>query len=161
MTLMEKRMDDAQTLWTHWQPLLVLDFAVVPSQPGAYVIATDRSIPRAIGVDPDGILHVGESSDLRYRLRSFLRCASHRGEEGHMAGWRYAYFKHDRYFPLSSLRAKWCVAQSKQDGYRVEGALLLSYLQRHCELPPLNYKFNWKLFEESNWGILDQSPREQ
>ncbi|MBM4037389.1 MAG: hypothetical protein FJ290_02645 [Planctomycetes bacterium] len=130
--------------WTDWHKLKDIDFSAVPPQPGAYVIATNRSIRRAIGVDPDGVLHVGESSDLRYRLRAFLRCASGGGDyEGHMAGWRYAHFRLDRHFPLSSLRVKWRVTKSKPEAYHAEGHFLLSYLRKHCELPPLNYKFNW------------------
>ena len=65
-----------------------------------------------------------------------------------MAGWRYAYFGHAQHFPLSSLRVKWSAAQSKRGAYRAEGKLLLlSYLKRYCELPPLNYKSNWSTLD--------------
>ena len=42
--------------WTDWTPLAPLDFSVVPTNAGAYAVATDRAIHRAIGIDPQGIL---------------------------------------------------------------------------------------------------------
>jgi hypothetical protein len=135
-----------------------LDLKTVGTGPGAYVIAADRPINRAIGVDDEGFLDVGESGSLRKRLRDFKRCSRSRGEEGHMAGWRYAFFRFERQFPLLSLRVRWFNSETKAAAYSAEGRILLSYLQRHCELPPLNYKFNWDVFEELGWHIFDDAP---
>jgi hypothetical protein len=44
------------TGWTDWVPLIDLDLSSVSEGPGAYVIATDRSIHRAVGTDHDGFL---------------------------------------------------------------------------------------------------------
>jgi hypothetical protein len=73
-----------------------------------------------------------------------------------MAGWRFAFFRFERQFPHTGLRVRWRAAATKQEAYAAEGQVLLGYLRRHCELPPLNYKFNWQTFETHGWDILDQ-----
>jgi len=108
------------------------------------VISAGRELSRAVGVDSDGILDIGESASLRQRLKDFVRCASKRGQEGHMAGWRYAYFHLEQHFPLSCLLVRWIETKTKEEAQRMEGRVLLKYLQRHAELPPLNYSFSWK-----------------
>jgi hypothetical protein len=143
------------TGWSDWQSLVGIDFHSIPQGPGAYVIATGQPLSRAIGTDPDGFLDIGESVGLSQRLYDFVRCATKRGDEGHMAGWRYAFFHFDRHYPFESLRVRWLETDTKEDAYRAEGRLMLEYLNRHSELPPLNYKFNWKLFEELGWDVLD------
>ena len=75
-----------------------------------------------------------------------------------MAGWRFAFFYFERRFPIESLRVRWFSAGTKKEAHRAESQLLLTYLVNHCELPPLNYKFNWRLFEELGWKILDDLP---
>src|SRR5437899_1431564 len=44
--------------WTEWRDLLPLERGIVPRTPGAYVIATNQPIQRAVSVDSDGILHI-------------------------------------------------------------------------------------------------------
>jgi hypothetical protein len=34
---------------------------------------------------------------------------------------------------------------------------MFAYLVRHGELPPLNYKFNWSVFDEYGWKFVDNS----
>jgi hypothetical protein len=147
--------------WTNWVPLIGLDFTTVPWLPGAYVIATSSPVNRAIDTDEEGFLDVGESDSLRSRLQSFVRCACNRGKEGYMAGWRYAFFHFDQRFPFSSLRVRWAAKATKAEAYRAEEHLLLAYLRRHAELPPLNYKFNWDAFEELGWDHLDPAAASQ
>lgn len=144
--------------WTDWSPLSTLDFSTVPETPGAYVIATDRPVNRAVGIDPDGVLDVGEagkSKPLRVRLQTFYECASNRNQVGHFAGWRFAFYYFDRHFPVSTLRVRWLTTKSKEEAAMAEGRLLLAYKRQHCELPPLNNRDNWKVFEKLGWAILD------
>lgn len=103
-----------------------------------------RPIHRVVGIDEDGILDIGESGRLRGRLRSFLKCAATRGTAGHMAGWRYAYLRFARHFPLTELEVRWRHFPTKAEAYNEEGRLLAAYVAAHFELPPLNYKFNWQ-----------------
>jgi hypothetical protein len=145
--------------WTDWVPLLPLDVKSVPAKPGAYVLATDQPIHRAIGCDPMGILDIGETgkgaATLRRRIERLRWCSSERGITGHMAGWRFAFFRFERHFSLASLRIRWVATPTKKTAYQHEGKVMLAYLVRHCELPPLNYKFNWSAFEKLGWGIFD------
>ena len=74
-----------------------------------------------------------------------------------MAGWRYAFFHFADHYPLPDTSDSLLVAAAtKEDAYRHEGQILLVYLRRHAELPPLNYKFNWALSKELGWHILDK-----
>jgi hypothetical protein len=144
--------------WSDWIPLediQTIDFTSLPSKPGTYVIATDGPLTRAIDVDPNGISSIGESDDLRTRLQKFASCASISGKEGHIAGWRYAFFQFQRYFPLSTLRVRWRVSLTKEIANELEGEMLLIYLSNHLELPPLNYKFNWSPFKKEGWSLFD------
>src|SRR4051812_10522405 len=47
------------TGWTEWHSLKSLDRSKAPATPGAYVIAAEGSIHRAIGTDEDGFLDIG------------------------------------------------------------------------------------------------------
>jgi len=132
---------------TRWRNLQDLDLTLVPGSPGAYQVATNRPLARTVGVDPLGIIDIGESTNLRKRLKNFMRCAAQRGQEGHMAAWRYNHFHLERHLPLASLRVRWVVTKDKPAAYRAECKMLNRYLHRHCELPPLNYKFNWDMFD--------------
>ncbi len=33
--------------------------------------------------------------------------------------------------------------------------MLLAYLSKHLETPPLNYQFNWSMFNGGNWDLFD------
>jgi hypothetical protein len=147
------------TGWTEWTSLNELDIHTVPIQPGTYVLSTTRAINRAIGVDQMGILDIGESgrgyATLRSRVTAMRRCLSQRGCTGHMAAWRFAFFRFERHFPHDTLRIRWIPTDSKQTAEQYEGRMMLAYLLRHSELPPLNYKFNWKPFAEIGWKLFD------
>src|SRR6266567_6985836 len=129
--------------WTAWQPLLALDWDLVGRSPGAYAIATDRPIQRAVGADPEGVLHIGESANLCSRIWGFVCCVQDPTEECHMAGWRYTYFGLGKPFAPETLRVRWIETPTKPAAYRAEGRALRQYIADHFELPPLNYKFNW------------------
>lgn len=133
--------------WTDWLPLLK-NARDIPCSPGAYMIAAHKAINRAVGEDVEGILDIGESVNLRKRIRDFIGCAQGTRQLGHMAGWRYHEYDLAPHFPLESLFICWHTAASKPEAYALEGAMLKAYLQQHKELPPLNYKFNWPTEEE-------------
>jgi hypothetical protein len=132
-----------------WQPLVEDVLKHVPDAAGAYVVRVIASngkpqlIRRCVGGDSNGILDVGESEDLRSRLRTLLRCMSDPKQRGHTAGWRYAYLGMNALFPLTRLQFAFKQTNSKVDAYALEGSILEAYVNRHFELPPLNYKFNW------------------
>ncbi len=74
-----------------------------------------------------------------------------------MAGWRYAFLRLNRHFPLESLRIRWKPTASKEAAREQEGQTMVAYLARHCELPPLNYSFNWLPFEKNGGDLLDRA----
>jgi hypothetical protein len=147
------------TGWTEWMPFLDLDFKKVKAEPGAYVLSTTGPINRAIGTDPMGILDIGEAgkgkATLQGRLKAMRRCMTKRGDTGHMAAWRFAFFRFERHYPHSSLRIRWIPAETKKAAQNYEGRVMLTYLLRHSELPPLNYQFNWQPFKEIGWRVFD------
>lgn len=131
--------------WSDWASFDSLDFKRVSVGSGAYVIVANSALRRVVGTDTEGILHVGEATKLRERIRCFLRCAgsSNASITGHMAGWRFSYLKMASVFPLQRLRVRWKATATKEDAYSLEGDILRRYSAIHFELPPLNYKFNW------------------
>lgn len=132
-----------------WSPLTDDEIAEIPDGPGVYEIRCHgKEVCRALDADPNGILDIGESKHLRRRLEDFLRCASHKGVAGHMAGWRYSYLNFKRYFPLADLQFRWAALESKENAVEAESKRMLSYLDKFGELPPLNYKFNWEASED-------------
>ncbi|KGU87193.1 hypothetical protein [Pseudomonas mediterranea] len=136
--------------WKGWEPewLKLTDhFKNAPAAPGAYLICADRPINRAVGVDENGILTIGESVNLRRRLSAFVRCAKDRDVAGHMAGWRFSSSSFETIFPLETLWVSWYPTVDKSAAYAKEGEMLALYLAQHFELPPLNYKFNWPKLE--------------
>jgi hypothetical protein len=129
--------------WIDWLQLCALKSSDIPTEPGAYLVATRSPLNRAAGTDSDGVIDIGESNHLRSRIMSFIGCATGKRKEGHMAGWRYFNFDFDTIFPFDSLWIRWTTVKTKEDAYKVEGELLHSYIDIYKELPPLNYKFNW------------------
>lgn len=136
-------LEQSGIVMTQWVWFTELDLKTVPTGPGAYAIARDRPINRMNGIDKDGVLTFGESGTLRKRLRDFWRCAANPGEEGHMAGWRFAFLRMVAVCPLERLRVCWTPANDKRHAEVLEGKLLSLYLRAHLEQPPLNYSSSW------------------
>jgi len=133
--------------WTDWLPLSETEFARVPEGEGAYVVGIkDRAkIGRLLEDDPHSVIDIGESMQLRERLRDCVRCAGCKGQRGHMAGWRLGSFGLLERLggKVDNLQFSYRKATSKEDAYRIEGQMLRVYFDIFGELPPLNYKFNW------------------
>ena len=145
--------------WKDWKLLTRLTVGDLPKKiAGVYKIgATSKrgaaiKIPRCLGIDEKGILDIGESIYLRRRMRQFLNCAEdeQNNTKGHMAGWRYRYLELDAEakFPLRRLQFKWAKTGKGESGknkaVKKEAKLMKKYINKYSELPPLNYKYNWK-----------------
>lgn len=140
--------------WCDWMPFSTSTFDAIRAQPGAYVLGLpDHRGPlgRLLGQDPHGLLDVGEAESLRDRLAALRRCATTRGQCGHMAGWRLGSMGLLARLDLrpEDLRLSVCYAGSKVEAYAIEGAILRDYYDLFGELPPLNYKFNWSTWEDT------------
>jgi hypothetical protein len=96
---------------------------------------------RLLGVDEQGVLDIGESKNLRKRLRALAACASADGVKGHMAGWRYRYLQLHEKLP-GDLVVAW---RYGDESYKLEAVTMTNYVNAFGELPPLNYQFNWRL----------------
>lgn len=137
------------TGWTCWQRFeAALASRQLTTGPGVYVISAGGPLNRAVGTDPEGHLEIGESKNLKSRLKKFWKCAGSRGSTGHSAGWGYSFFKLSAHFPLQDLRVRWTSVLSKAAAVELESRRMRSYIARHYELPPLNLKFNWARCEE-------------
>ena len=129
--------------WTGWCPLSSV-IGEVETAPGAYVVRVrNQSFNRFVGTDKLGILDIGETGNLRSRLRDFIKCAKNPKATGHMAAWRYSYLGLGRMFPLDELEVRWSICKDKEEAVKKEAEVMRKYVDKHYELPPLNYKFNW------------------
>lgn len=146
---------DADAEWSPWALLDESTLREVPlTEPGAYRFrAVDeqghpRVIRRCFGDDHEGILGIGESKRVGQRLQDLLRCMRDSRQGGHMAGWRFAYLGMGTAFPLDRIQYSFVCVRDKEAAYELEGTLLNSYVRKHYEMPPLNYKFNWSLWDK-------------
>ena len=87
---------------------------------GAYAIAaSELKIPRVVGIDRHGLLYVGESSDMRWRIRAFYDSVE-RGHQTHAAGWQYNLVEFERCAPVESLRVRWLPAKTRKDALEAQ-----------------------------------------
>ena len=118
-------------------------WTVVPYTPGTYIVRAHRPLHRAHGIDDYGILTIGKTSSLRSRLQSFWRCANKKDAQGHMAGWRFAYYNLGAKFPVENLLMQWSECEDEPSAKRAEAELLRLYIDSHGEQPPLNFAASW------------------
>jgi hypothetical protein len=115
----------------------------VPRSPGVYRIrvldTNDRplSLRRLNGDDPGGILHTGETGNLRDRLEKF-QAAVPRGAAPHQGGWNFFRYRYVNVFPLECLSADYVVTADKQAARALEKALQEDYWLRFLDFPPLD-----------------------
>ena len=102
------------------------------------------TIDRCVGIDSEGLLLVEESKTLRARIRKLHKCVNDPYNDSHVAGWRYRYLGMEQHFPEDLLQIRFKACGSKDEASREEARLMREYIAEHFELPPLNYKRNWK-----------------
>ena len=112
--------------------------------PGAYrLIAWNpttneaKTIDRAFGKDPDGVLDIGESQNLWGRLVT-MRQAMRYGKASHSAGLKYHYWGYADVWPLTHLRIQFVLVPSKDQAVAAEAVAIGNYLRGFKDLPPLN-----------------------
>ncbi|MFW6087447.1 MAG: hypothetical protein ACODAG_09595 [Myxococcota bacterium] len=96
-----------------------------------------RAIPRAVTVDEEGVLDIGESANGKRRLTDFLGAAQGK-LRSHRAGWEYAVYEFTSTFPLDTLHVEILHVDSKELAEAIEVALLEDYRWRFNDRPPLN-----------------------
>jgi len=123
-----------------WYPLKTLDFSIIPSSSGVYQVRwtlgdKPQAIPRANGNDEKGILYIGQSCNLRKRIKSFWNRIQ--GKGSHTAGWTYDCYDFGKKFKLEQLEVQW-VELPKSEIITIETILLLDYVSEYLDHPPLN-----------------------
>lgn len=138
--------------WTRWSNLTADLVAAELPDAGCYVLACPswRPVERLLDTDPHGLLDIGESGNLGRRLRELFRCITKPEATGHMAGWRIGTLGllSELKVDVSELRLSWCILPSKGAAELEEGRIMKIYFDRFGELPPVNYKANWKHLAE-------------
>jgi len=158
-----------QSVFSRWRPVFrvceperIWDEA--PTTSGVYVILGRRSLSRAGGKDAAGILYVGRASNLRSRLRKFLR-ANHTASRflggfpqlaQIILGGRIR-TRSDVEQHLGDLRVRLATPIPTHQLATAERAVLYAYLSRFGEAPPLNLSLPQRHLERPNprdlrWG---------
>lgn len=145
----------SNTLWTEWTPFSAVSWKAIPTGPGTYMIGAHRALHRAVGIDEQGILDIGQSKFLRRRLRTFWQCANAESAIGHMAGWRFQKYKMARHFPLGKLHVCWRHFGTAAEAIVEEARLIEAYVHQHMESPPLNYAASWRHLNETEDELID------
>jgi len=132
---------------TKWKGGFLLDGEEWPEeldkQPGVYRIRSfttrnnSRKIPRCLGVDDEGVLMIGESTDMWVRLTSFLGAAKG-GKHAHVEGQEYFTWKVGKGFPIETLYVDYMKTQTKDDAERLEYQQIKAYRKKFLDTPPLN-----------------------
>ena len=129
-----------------WSTPLVLHaqaLRVLPQGPGVYRVrifhSEGRPVPihRLRGTDPEGVLHIGQSQDLKRRVGQFLRSAA-RGNKNHHAGNEFFYWGFATDYPVSMLRLDYIVTATAREAIDRERYFHEAYRRRHFDRPPLD-----------------------
>ena len=115
----------------------------IPTKAGVYILSSHlpngkpKEIGRAARIDKNGILYIGEATNLNERLGALRQTLMETYEaEPHTAGRRYNQIKSMRKrFPKGTLRVTYKVVKTHKAS---ESKLLSEYEQTYGELPPLN-----------------------
>jgi predicted GIY-YIG superfamily endonuclease len=107
-----------------------------PEKPGVYELryaprGRPAKLRRLVRVDEDALFYIGSSKNLRKRLAQFYRGYPH------SAAGTYKRFYRSR-FRLSDLEFRWTMSRSKASAVSTEKRMLLSYMNRFLDRPPLN-----------------------
>lgn len=112
-------------------------------RPGVYRIRAFDSqgnpipVRRLNGVDPLGILHIGQSVKLGVRVRSFRQAAE--GLRGpHHAGIEFKRWNFEQLFPVQHLQFDYVLVQDQERAIALERQLHEGYRRQYLDRPPLD-----------------------
>lgn len=123
--------------WSVWLKFSEGNLEKVPNSPGVYEIRYPSSLQRFLDKDNDGILTIGESSNLYERIKNFWESIN--GKSGSHSEGNTFYFLHLEYvFDLNRLEFRYKETKDKEEAELEECKLLDEYEEKYGELPPLN-----------------------
>lgn len=158
----KKTMKDKQ--WSEWVFFSDIKKHTIPGRAGVYIIRCIENnskpfkIYRAYGIDENGTLSIGESSNLENRLHGFYRTIQpFVTRSNHAASWYYVSFKYNRFFKEDNLQFRYKVTSNKKGAEKQEFILLTGYRNQFLDLPPLNnnpgkYPEDWEKVMKSITG---------
>ncbi len=132
------------------KPFRIADLEVnkesAPTTPGVYIIMRGTPIRRVGGTDHNGIIYAGKALNLRKRLRQFWN-AEHIASDllrmqlpiARAVLGRKLSTENELYSVLSRLFARIATPLKKHELDEAERLVLMAYLLRFGELPPLNF----------------------
>ena len=115
----------------------------VSGKPGVYRIRAfndkgeSLSIHRLGGIDTEGILHIGKSSNLGRRIRTF-RQAAEGLKASHHAGLEFFHWGFEKVTTQESLRFDHFETGSDQEALKLERFLHEEYRKKYFDRPPLD-----------------------
>jgi hypothetical protein len=118
----------------------------IPAEPGIYVIGREKVTLRIAGVDPNGILYIGQSINLRNRLELFIN-ADHLASDLLYWDVKLASIvldckcrdKEEVLEQFVKLSARIATPISADKLEEAERAVMYAYVESFGELPPLNF----------------------
>ena len=147
-----QREDYMEATWSKWSHFELRKLSNIPKKNGVYQFrCVDRErVPMVIGrlknKDPEGIIYIGSSVNLRTRLKGFWRTIENKDQSRHAAAWTYCSFGYSSLFPAKRLQFRYKVTPRITTS---EFDLLLAYRKKFMDSPPLNsnrppYPGDWK-----------------
>jgi predicted GIY-YIG superfamily endonuclease len=130
-----------QLKWSGWFDLQTLNFEIIPPKPGVYEIRSaingkPQPIDRANGIDKSGLLYIGQSHNLKRRIKGFWQHINE-GKQRHTAARTYQTYGFEQKFPPEHLQIRWTQLSKEETGH-IESLLLDSYANKFLDKPPLN-----------------------
>lgn len=138
--------------WSKWSPFDDCKLKKIPEKEGIYQFrcVDEKGIPIVIsrlkGKDPNGIIYIGSSKNLKTRIKGFWTTIKNWDRSRHAAAWTYCTFRYDSLFRPKNIQFKYAVTKSTTN-YEFE--LVLEYRKKFMDLPPLNsnrppYPYDWR-----------------
>ncbi|MBI5587486.1 MAG: hypothetical protein HY889_03860 [Deltaproteobacteria bacterium] len=131
--------------WSKWRSFKEKESALneIPEEPGIYQF---RSVKKGIPIkiqrlkknDEKGILSIGESGNLKKRIKAFWYSLKNKDYSSHAAAWHYLSFGFDKNFPAHSLEFRYKKSGTKSKAIKEECIELLRYRNKFMDGPPLN-----------------------
>jgi len=141
-----------EAIWSKWSHFELRKLSNIPKKKGVYQFrcignkGVPMVIPRSKNKDPNGIIYIGSSVNLRTRLNGFWKTIQKQDRSRHAAAWTYCSFSYSSLFPAKRLQFRYKMTPSITTS---EFDLLLAYRKKFMDLPPLNlnqppYPGDWK-----------------
>jgi hypothetical protein len=133
----------------NWWRLETTLLEKVPPKPGVYIIrwikdGKPTKIGRLKGIDPQGILYIGSTKNLKRRISTLIKSLENKnikhGRINHTMVKSYIFFSLSNIIKISELEITWIELDNTEEAQAQELSALKYYGDKFGELPPLNLK---------------------